>query len=58
MKDGASIGANTTVLCGVTIGEDSLVAAGSMVTKNVPPGTWIAGNPAKSMVRKPNSGAS
>ena len=52
VKKGASIGANTTVLCGVTIGENSLVAAGSMVTKDVPPNTWVAGNPARPIAKK------
>lgn len=43
----ASIGANATILCGLTIGEGSLVGAGSVVTKDVPPWTIVAGNPAK-----------
>jgi UDP-2-acetamido-3-amino-2,3-dideoxy-glucuronate N-acetyltransferase len=47
VERGASIGANATVVCGVTIGEDSLVAAGAVVTKNVPAGAIVAGNPAK-----------
>ncbi|WP_291270413.1 acyltransferase [Geothrix sp.] len=42
----AKIGANSTILPGVTIGEGALVGAGSVVTKNVPPGTIVAGNPA------------
>ena len=37
---------NATVLKGVTIGENSVVAAGSVVTKSVPPNTVVAGNPA------------
>jgi len=40
------IGANSTILPGVTIGDFSVVAAGSVVTKNVPSGTMVAGNPA------------
>jgi len=44
---GATIGANATVLCGVTIGEYSCVAAGAVVTKNVDPYTLVVGNPAK-----------
>lgn len=44
---GASIGSNATILCGVTIGEGALVGAGSVVTKNVPKDTVVAGNPAK-----------
>lgn len=42
VKRGASIGANVTILCGVTLGEFSMIAAGSTVTKDVPPyGLWI-----------------
>jgi len=47
VKKGASIGSNATILCGITIGENSLIGAGSVVTKNVPPNTVVAGNPAK-----------
>ena len=43
------IGSNATILSGITIGENSIVAAGSVVTKNVPPNTIVAGNPAKFM---------
>jgi len=43
----ASIGSNATVLCGVTIGEGSIIGAGSVVTKDVPPYTVVVGNPAK-----------
>jgi len=53
VKKGASIGANATVLCDVTIGENSLVAAGSTVTKDVPPNVWVAGNPAREIAKKP-----
>ncbi len=42
----ASIGSNATILCGVTIGEGALVGAGSVVTRDVPPGAVVAGNPA------------
>lgn len=45
--DGAFLGANVTVLPGVTIGERSFVAVGSVVTRDVPPGTLVAGMPAK-----------
>jgi UDP-2-acetamido-3-amino-2,3-dideoxy-glucuronate N-acetyltransferase len=47
IKKGASIGANTTVLPGITIGEYALVGAGSVVTKDVEPFTLVYGNPAK-----------
>ena len=43
----ASIGSNCTILCGVTIGDNAIVGAGSVVTKNVPPRAIVAGNPAK-----------
>jgi acetyltransferase-like isoleucine patch superfamily enzyme len=47
VKRRASIGSNATILCGVTIGEQAIVGAGSVVTKDVPPNTVVAGNPAK-----------
>jgi acetyltransferase-like isoleucine patch superfamily enzyme len=47
VKKGASIGSGATVLCGVIIGEDAIVGAGSVVTKNVPPRAIVAGNPAR-----------
>ena len=47
VKKGASIGSNATILCGVTIGEGAIVGAGSVVTKDVPPFTIVAGNPAQ-----------
>jgi acetyltransferase-like isoleucine patch superfamily enzyme len=47
IKRGASIGTNTTVLCGVTVGENAVVGAGSVVTKDVPANTIVAGVPAK-----------
>ncbi len=47
VKRGASIGANATIVCGVTIGEGALVGAGSVVTRDVPPHTLVRGNPAR-----------
>ena len=47
VKRGASIGSSATILCGVTIGENAIVGAGSVVTKDVPPNTIVAGNPAR-----------
>lgn len=47
IKKGARIGAAVTILCGVTIGENALIGAGSVVTKDVPPGETWAGVPAK-----------
>lgn len=44
---GASIGSNATILAGVTVGEGALVGAGSVVTRDVPPNTIVAGNPAR-----------
>ncbi len=47
VKKGASIGSNATILCGVIIGEKSIVGAGSVVTHDVPANTIVAGNPAR-----------
>ena len=47
IRRGASIGASSVILPGVTIGEDALVGAGSVVTKNVPRKAIVAGNPAR-----------
>ena len=47
VKRGASIGSGTTLLCGITVGEGAMVGAGSVVTKDVPPGAIVAGNPAR-----------
>jgi UDP-2-acetamido-3-amino-2,3-dideoxy-glucuronate N-acetyltransferase len=49
VKRGASIGSNATLLCGVTVGEGAVVGAGSVVTKDVPAYTIVAGNPARIM---------
>lgn len=47
--DGASIGANATIVCGITIGEYAMVAAGSVVTRDVAPYTLVMGNPARAV---------
>jgi acetyltransferase-like isoleucine patch superfamily enzyme len=47
VRDGASIGANATVVCGVELGEYCMVAAGSVVTRSVAPYTLVMGNPAR-----------
>lgn len=46
IKHGASIGANATILPGITIGEGAMVGAGAVVTKDVPPNKTVIGNPA------------
>ena len=51
VKRGASIGVGSTILCGITIGENAMIGAGSVVTKDVPAGELWLGNPAK-FVRK------
>jgi len=47
VKRGASIGSGATILAGVTIGENAMVGAGSVVTRDVPAGVIVAGNPAR-----------
>jgi acetyltransferase-like isoleucine patch superfamily enzyme len=47
VKQHASIGSGATLLCGITIGKDAMIGAGSMVTKDVPAGAVVAGNPAR-----------
>jgi UDP-2-acetamido-3-amino-2,3-dideoxy-glucuronate N-acetyltransferase len=47
VQKGASIGSNSTILCGITIGENAMIGAGSVVTKNVSANTIVVGNPAR-----------
>lgn len=47
IKNGASIGSSSTLLCGITVGEHSIIGAGSVVTKDVPAHCIVAGNPAR-----------
>ena len=47
IKKGASIGSNVTLICGITVGENSLIGAGSVVTKDIPDNVIVVGNPAK-----------
>jgi acetyltransferase-like isoleucine patch superfamily enzyme len=47
VKRGASIGSGAVLLCGITIGENALIGAGSVVTRDVPPNTVVAGSPAR-----------
>jgi acetyltransferase-like isoleucine patch superfamily enzyme len=56
IKKGASIGSSSTILCGITVGENSIVGAGAVVTKDVPPNTIVAGVPAK-VLKKINIGS-
>ena len=47
MKAGAALGANSTIVCGVTVGDWAMVASGSVVTKDVPDHALVLGNPAR-----------
>jgi acetyltransferase-like isoleucine patch superfamily enzyme len=47
IKRGASIGSSATILCGITVGENAIIGAGSVVTKDVPANAIVAGNPAR-----------
>jgi acetyltransferase-like isoleucine patch superfamily enzyme len=51
VKKGASIGSGATILSNLSIGENAIVGAGSVVTKDVPPNSIVAGNPAKVLRR-------
>jgi acetyltransferase-like isoleucine patch superfamily enzyme len=52
VKTRASLGSNATILCGITIGEDAVVGAGSVVTRDVAPNTIVAGNPARVLKKR------
>lgn len=56
VKTGASLGANSTIICGIVIGEYSMIAAGSVVTKDVPPYTLVVGNPARIVAKVDKAG--
>jgi acetyltransferase-like isoleucine patch superfamily enzyme len=55
VKRRASIGSNATILCGTTIGEGAIVAAGAVVTRDVPPGAIVAGVPARVIRQAPDT---
>jgi UDP-2-acetamido-3-amino-2,3-dideoxy-glucuronate N-acetyltransferase len=52
VKCGASIGSGATILCGITIGERAVVGAGAVVSRDVPAGAIVAGNPARVLIRQ------
>jgi len=56
VKKGASIGSGCTILANITIGENAILGAGSVITKNVPPNTIVTGNPAKILRKKKEQG--
>ena len=47
VEDEVSIGSNATILCGLRIGRGARIGAGAVVTRDVPPGVTVAGNPAR-----------
>ena len=51
IKRGASVGSGATLLSNITVGEHAIIGAGSVVTKDVPPHTVVAGNPARPLRR-------
>jgi acetyltransferase-like isoleucine patch superfamily enzyme len=57
VKEGASIGSGATILANVVVGERAIVGAGSVVTKSVPPGATVAGNPARVLKINQESGS-
>lgn len=56
LQDGCSIGANATLVCGITIGAFAMVGAGSVVTRDVEPYTLVLGNPARPIARIDRAG--
>ncbi len=56
VKKSASIGANATIVCGVTIGEYSMIGSGAVVTKDVPPYVLVIGNPGRVVGKVDNKG--
>lgn len=56
IDSGASLGANSTIVCGTVVGEYAMVAAGSVVTRDVPPYTLVMGNPARPVARIDRAG--
>ena len=49
IKKGVSIGANATILCGITLGENAFIGAGAVVIRDVPPNAVMVGNPARNI---------
>ena len=56
VKKSASIGANATILCGITIGEYAMIGSGAVVTKDVPPYALVVGNPSRIIGEVDNKG--
>lgn len=56
IANGVSLGANSTIICGITVGEYAMVAAGSVVTRDVSPYTLVMGNPARPVARIDRAG--